>query len=476
MPSLLQRTVAATKAFSAVFSGRGSGSWGRFNKLQDPWPRGWATTNGTYPLPEDSDWLKHLGPIGQQPAVAACLGWIVRNFPDAPLTVRRPTPDGDKETVAGHALLSLLRRPNPFYAANTLWQGTLSDYLIEGNAYWGRERSRGGETTALWYLPCSMVEPRWPDGAETTSQFISHYVYKVGDWEMRLERGDLVHFRYGFDPGNQRKGYAPIRTAEREIATLQSGSVFTRAILDNMGVAGGILTSEEEDNSAFTEAVAERLKLLFRALFTGNRAGGLFVPTFKAKYTPLGQSPEDMKLDAILNRPEDLVCALFGLSPMLVGLSSGSAHSTYANVREARQAGWEDNLKPLKRDLGGDLELQLSDLLSPGEEIGWDYSSVSALQEDASALWTRLIEAKKERILTVNECRSKMGFKDLTPEQEKELEPPAPPGMGPESRGDRQALRENGGGNGRVPALVGKHVDSEWLREWRLRRQEDGDA
>lgn len=65
-------------------------------------------------------------------------------------------------------------------------------------------RDLAGQVVELWYLPHYMVEPQWPISGVP---FISHYAYCVDGREYYIPREDIIHFRWGLDPNNPRRGW-----------------------------------------------------------------------------------------------------------------------------------------------------------------------------------------------------------------------------------------------------------------------------
>src|SRR5512140_2980301 len=81
--------------------------------------------------------------------VQAALGWIVRNFPEAPIRVQTRKPDRELEVATdpgSTAFLDLLDSPNEAYDGILLKMALVADYWLDGNAYMlkVRDRSTGG--------------------------------------------------------------------------------------------------------------------------------------------------------------------------------------------------------------------------------------------------------------------------------------------------------------------------------------------
>lgn len=166
------------------------------------------------------DWAREVPDPLTNSIVAATLGWIARNFPEAPFRIREYDPEGEPSTTRDSGalrLVSLLRNPNPYFSGVLLWMATVLDFWAHGNAVWLKVRGGpGGAITELWWVPWGMIKPKWPTDGRT---YISHYIYKPDTREIRVEVEDVVHFRFGIDPGNVRVGKSPLSSIIREVFT-----------------------------------------------------------------------------------------------------------------------------------------------------------------------------------------------------------------------------------------------------------------
>lgn len=382
---------ARLKAYrQAVFPGMGGGygsNWATWG--------GWGTI-----LPRTRfDYAREVGDGSGSSVVMAICAWIARTFPEAPLQVL----DAKGEVVPAHPLLDLLDNPNPFYDGLLLWMATLIDYTVSGNAYWLKVRGAYGRVVELWYAPQWMIQPRWPaDG----SAYIDHYDYVPLARPIRVEPEDIVHFRFGIDPNNTRKGLSPLASVLREIFTDDEAANFTGSLLRNLGVPGVIISPDTNDGG-MTPEEAEGVKAKFEQKFGGDQRGRALVLEGPAKVAVLSFSPDQMNLKELRRIPEERVAAVLGIHPMVVGLGAGLDRSTLNNMEEARQAAYESNIIPTQRILGSALRRQLlRDFSDPARhKIGFDLSEVRVLQPDQDALYTRLNKAVQGGWLTIAEAR-----------------------------------------------------------------------
>jgi HK97 family phage portal protein len=383
-------------------------------------------------------------------AVMACVNWLCRTFPEAPLQVVQTNRDGDREVLTDHPLPALLEMPNPFYSGVLLWDATLSDWLIDGNAYWIKVRNRQGALLQLWWTPSSMIEPRW--NKDDATEFIGWYEYQSDpsrDKKIRLEPSDVVHFRYGIDPSNMRKGKSPLASLIREIFTDEEAARYSAALLKNTGVPGIILSPDSDGlSSAMMPGDAEKIKEQFRKKTTGDHRGEPIVMSTGIKVDTLSFSPDVMNLKDMRRIPEERVTAVLGIPAIVVGLGAGLDRSTFANYAEAREAAYESFIIPHQRRFGADLQTQLlPDYGAQGQRIEWDTSNVRVLQEDENKKALRWSALLQGGVVTRDEARTALGLPIET-----EME------------------QENSGAKNATP-ILGYHIDSGTVSRNEARRQ-----
>jgi HK97 family phage portal protein len=377
----------------------GAGGSGFFG----PWPLLLPSTRINYAV--------EAGDLLDNSAVMACLQWICRTFPEAPVQVRRRTKAGS-EVVPDHRLTRLLRFPNAYYNGLLLWQATLISWNTDGNAYWLINRSAGGKPAELWYEPHYSCRPTWP---EDGSEFISGYqVLRRGQWKTVPEgRKNVIHFRNGIDPRNPRQGLAPLASALKEVFTDNEAASFTAALLRNMGIPGLVLSPADSDAQIDNP---EGLKKEIMTRFGGDRRGEPLVMQGPTKVEMLGFSPAALNLEAVRNIPEERVSALLGIPAIVAGLGAGYDHATYANYQQSREAAYQNNLLPTQRLLSAQLDTSLLPDLGDEttEQVEFDTSKVQALADDQTALYARLSQGYRAGWIKRAEARTRVGL-EATP-------------------------------------------------------------
>ena len=362
-----------------------------------------------YGAPEDAvDYDVAIGGVTSTDIVMACIQWQMRTFPEAPLRLRRRRGDSLLD-APDHRLLQLLRNPNPAYGLDTLWQATVFSHSADGNAYWVKIRNRMRRVVQVWWVPHWAMRPCWPDDGNT---YIDHYEYQVGDLpEIRIEPEDVVHFRFGIDPLNDRLGISPLKTALRELYSDAQASRWTATALENMAMPGLILSPEE--GSLVSDLDLDQARERIERRFTGAGRFRPMVLGYGVKVATYGHSARDMELKDLRRIPEERVSALLGVPAIVAGLGAGLDRSTFANFAEAREMAYESNIIPLQREFAGTLSKSLLiDFEGNRDQIvlDFDLSGVRVLQEDVNAAAERWSTLVRGGIAMVSEARSAMGL------------------------------------------------------------------
>lgn len=343
----------------------------------------------------------------QNTAVLAVVGWMCRNFPEAPVRIARlPRNETDDVTyispgVAGAgALLSLLERPNPWYSGVLQWMATLADWCCTGNAYWLKIRNQSGRVVQLWWLPSWLVEPRWD--LTRDDQFIGWYDYALDSQIWSYYPEDIVHFRDGIDPMNNRKGLSRLAALYREIFTDDEASNMTASLMRNLGIPGVVISPANTTGPMGRIQDPEQVKETFMEKFAGDKRGEPMVMSVPTEVKVLSWSPQQMSLRELRKIPEERVSAVYGVAAIVAGLGAGLERSTFSNFGEARKAAYQEAIIPAQRLFAAELEVQLlPEFAEPaGLDMFFDWKQASAMHENTADVWKRYMDASTKGLLT----------------------------------------------------------------------------
>ncbi|HYW23660.1 MAG TPA: phage portal protein [Terriglobales bacterium] len=362
-------------------------------------------------------------------AVFACLQAIATAVAEPELEVYDVS-GGDRIEVESSPLGALLASPNPIYTLDTLLAYASVCLHVDGNAYWRKLRSAGGNVVALWPISPSRVQVFTEQGS---TDFISYYRYWLSPGgQEQIAPADMVHFRMGLNDVDHRVGVSPLRQLLREVSSDEQATRYADRLLANLAI-NGLTLSFDKEAPPITQDQADELKARIAGAYGGDNVGGTAVLSPGATLQALGFSPEQMDMKTLHRVPEERISAVLGVPAIVAGLGAGLDHATYSNVAQAREAFTEMKLIPLWRALSAQITLQLvPDFDSSGRTIvDFDTSEVRALSVDQDALAVRLKTLVETGIISVDEARAELGLEprggaDAVPTAAQPAPAPAP--------------------------------------------------
>lgn len=366
------------------------------------------------------NYAKDVGTGGNSSVVMVVVNWMMRAFPEAPLIVQERRRGKDWETVPEHPLSQLLSAPNDFYSGEHLWMATVWAWCLFGNAFWRVVRERSRQAREIWWVPPWLIEPVWDqarDGAST--KFITHYDYRPGGQTIELDLDQVVHFRHGIDPINQRLGLAPLQSVLREIWSDDEASNWVASLLRNMGIPGLILSPKGEYGISSDEA--EALKVYVKGRFTGDHRGEPMSIGAPVDVHKLSFSPSDLDLSVVRDTAEERVSSALGIPAAVVGFGTGLQQTKVgATMGEMRRLAWQNGIVPVQRIMGGEVGRAMLPAFDPRAsrlQVAWDYTKVQALQEDERAKAARFNVMVMGGWCKVSEARRALGFETTSDDE-----------------------------------------------------------
>jgi HK97 family phage portal protein len=337
--------------------------------------------------------------------VMAPVMWVMRTFTEARAVVESKTNKVWNE-VEDHKAEILIDEPNDAYGGDELWKATCVSYVLNGNAYWRKVRNAFGDVLQLWYTPHWMMTPRYPQDG---SQFISHYEYRpIGGPPIRIEKRDVIHFRFGLDPRNTRLGLSPLHALLREVFVDDEAAAFSAKILENMGVPGLMVSPKSESiRPPADDPDLSKLKASMKTAFSGDQRGDTMVMTVPTEVKQFGFDPNQLTLAALRNISEERVCAAIGIPTSVVGFGAGNESTGVgATMREQRRLAWVQCITPMQTTMGRQLTKQLlrPDFVTQTRRfrMRFDTTEVSAFQEEQDLTANRVATLVQAGMLRVD--------------------------------------------------------------------------
>lgn len=351
-----------------------------------------------------TDWSKEAGKIYDNSIVSIGINFLIENWSQAELVVKRKNSSGIYERDHNHAFPNDWRDCNPFYGSDTLDAGLTLSEIVSGNAYILPLKRQNG-SPAFVYLPHIHVRVIGGNG------WIDYYEYRPGGSSeaYRIKPEEIIHIRYGIDPENQRLGLSKLAALLRDIATDNLGTTYTAAILKKMGVPGMIFTPKDTARVGPSPNDLRTWKSAYEDTFTGDGAGGMMVVPFPGDVTVPGASPEKLGIDKLRSVPSSRILSSIGLSDIALGLPSES--KTYENYDKALESAWRNGLMPMMVRRAKSLTKFAREWYGdPDILVEYDFSKVASLQEDQNLFYQRVGNIYKAGVVKRSEAKAMLGL------------------------------------------------------------------
>jgi HK97 family phage portal protein len=361
------------------------------------------------------DWVAEAGDLSLNSIVAICTRWYLTNFSQVAFQVNSKI-SGQKE-VQMNDITELLRDPmNGNIPPSIVWGNYIQDYLLLGNAYIRKIRGIGNSVIALEYLPADMVRPVGDSKIAT-----QYYIYTVTGAEYKIEKQDIIHWRFGRSTTDIRLGLSPVTSVLKQIATDNQASTTAYGLIKNGALPSMIIGPDANDNSVdISPDDAKTIKRRLREDFASDNAGGIAVLSGAYKMERVSFSPSELDLSSLTRICEERIPAALGLNAMVLGLGAGLAHSTYSNFEQSCQQAWQDGMLPMLDSLCEILTIMLLPEFNPksGDYVDYDVSDVRALAEDVYANSDRSALLYEKGVISRAEAKRMINLEPLPEDEE----------------------------------------------------------
>ena len=433
----------------AKLAGLGLKSFGVTWDGSEGWtPIGTAQYGGYRYGGSDIDWRSEAGNILLNSVIGNCAQYIIDKSGEPRCSVVYEDEDARFVPVEKHPCAHLLEYPNAQYGGKALRQALALSFKLKGNAYALKVRGgRGaGLPVELWYIPTWLMGPiPGPNGAPP-----EFYLYKKpngrgGFTNEVIPRRNVIHIKNGLNLENPLVGMSPIDAQNRSIAADNEIDNTIALVLKNKGNIGLIISPKQlEEGSEYevTDVQLREMKRQINEQTTGDARGGAIISPIPVDIDRTTNSPSDLMLDKIGERPEERICSSLGIDPLVIGLDRGGGGQFGAKLKEARSKTYETAIIPCLSAMSEAFTYQLltdypvekvptrkyfgnhrwvreaqGSEMTGGLLVDFDYSRVKDMQEDSDQTHKRGRDDFKSNIITLNEAREMLGRKpDPNPE------------------------------------------------------------
>jgi phage portal protein BeeE len=392
---------------SAPHFGNGGGQWGsaRIFETEAAWDqyldRSWGGNTKI-------DFAAELGDLSLSRLIMAAVRWISKNLSDGRFQVVSLDSDSKETEQTNHKLVSLMRRPNPYYSGRTLLRGFAASWLMAATVYFLIIRNRVGEPIELWYEPHQTIKPRWPtDGSE----FISHYeLWRNGQWR-RIEKEDVFVCRDGIDP-ETRCGTNGLLSVFRAMFSEAEADQYTALLMKKCGVPPIAFTTKV--GATIEDSVFRNIMDMANRKVSGDKRGEILGINGAIDVQKLGFDYSKIGMREIHEISEAEFCSVIGISPQSLYFMLSQRSSTYNNVKEFLRHDYIQYIMPTHGVIGEELDVQVLPSFQTDSfplRSQWNYDKVQILQADKDSEWKRAGDAFKNRGIDQAEYREAIGYK-----------------------------------------------------------------
>lgn len=206
--------------------------------------------------------------------------------------------------------------------------------------------------------------------------------------------------RWALSPFQVPYSKSKIDTIRPILDRLDANITTVSGILSN-GHPSGILTLKDPMHTAVTPDVREELEKFFLKTYSKEGYAAIHVSSLPFEFIPLTIDWKTLELNQIYLNDVRLVCAAFGVSPILI---LDTERSTYNNISEARIRFYNDTLIPLM--------WSLIETLNQGFllNITLNVNEINAIAEDKMKNVETVLKLLEKQVISRDEARKLLGF------------------------------------------------------------------
>lgn len=310
-----------------------------------------------------------------------------------------------------HPLYSLLKRPNPLQSGKKFIREMVTNLKVTGNSY------IAGYNSEQFAPDKPMIEVY-----NIPTENIQIEVSKKGFPAFYIARGKLGEAKFSV---NQLNGFSQLlHISEVSIDNNLVGmSAFAPSAIScdlhnsalrwNFGLlkngAKPPFAITPKGDTGFTTEQKAQIKEWFNREYQGENNAGKPLTIAGVEITEMGFSPSDMDYSSVVSVAANNIALAFGVPPVLI---TGEGN-TFNNVREAREAFYENTILPLLDEILA----ELSNWFKIGYkdetlQLKYNPDNISALESKRERKFARMKDAVEAGILTKDEARIELGYNE----------------------------------------------------------------
>ena len=275
-----------------------------------------------------------------QPALRAVISFLADNVAGLPLKCYVRQPDGGRKRDRDSALALALSNPNEWTTGHELIRATVSEYLLNDDAFWLTLPADNESGWKLVVLPTEWVKPKTLDGL--SADYIKVKSQYCDELEIRPE--DYLRFA-GWSPYGTAMSSSRIDALKQILSEQISAWQFRNGVWKN----GGRVTQwiSRPADTPWGDGARDRFAKSWKSKFAGDDGtdtGGTPLLEDGMRLEQMSFNAREAQWAEATKLSREDVCAVYHVNP---GLIYHTDAQTYASAKDNARALYSDTLAPL---------------------------------------------------------------------------------------------------------------------------------
>lgn len=331
-------------------------------------------------------------------SVYRCVDLISSTVANLPLNVLYIDKKGNTREQKNHRLLKVF--DNMVTTRYNFMKKLISDVLLRGNAYCYLKRNDQGDVVDIIHLEPNDVMVNW-DKKKQELYYQIPFLSKV----QKIQAFDIIHLQNNSNDGIH--GQSVLSFAARQLQISHGAENSAKQIFISGGSpARGVLSTLSPISKAQKQQIATNWT---------QSTNGVLVLGGDMKFTPLSANAEEMQLLDSRKFNAIEICSFFGVPPSLLGLGDKTS-----NVEDLMNLFLKTTIQNYISMIEHEFSRKMFSPQSQGKyKIDIDENNLLRLSKSQqAAFFSSMIE---RGILSINECRSELGYENLGREFDKHI-------------------------------------------------------
>lgn len=331
-------------------------------------------------------------------SVYRCVDLISSTVANLPLNVLYIDKKGNTREQKNHRLQKVF--DNIVMTRYNFMKKLICDVLLKGNAYCYLKRNEQGDVVDIIILDPNDVMVNW-DKKKQELYYQIPFLSKV----QKIQAFDIIHLQNNSNDGIH--GQSVLSFAARQLQIAHGAENSAKQIFQSGGQpARGVLSTLSPISKAQKQQLAQNWT---------QSTNGVLVLGGDMKFTPLSANAEEMQLLDSRKFNAIEICSFFGVPPELLGLGNKSS-----NVEDLMNLFLTTTIQNYISMIEHEFSRKMFSPQSQGRyKIDVDENSMLRMSKSAQAAF---FSSMTERgILSINECRSELGYESIGEQGDKHI-------------------------------------------------------